>query len=92
MGENEQQVRGHPFNVGPRYRVQDFIGEGAYGIVVRAEDAEANENDNLGYHLSLKFLKLILCCSGNQKNFAFRSSDLLPADVARNQDSASFQS
>ena len=48
MGESEQQVRGHPFNVGPRYRVQDFIGEGAYGIVVRAEDAEANENDNLG--------------------------------------------
>ena len=59
MGESEQQVRGHPFNVGPRYRVQDFIGEGAYGIVVRAEDAEANENDNLGsfkvFEFSLKF-------------------------------------
>ena len=43
-----KKVRGHPFNVGPRYKVADFIGEGAYGVVVRAQDIEANENDNLG--------------------------------------------
>ena len=62
--QGEQMVRGHPFNVGPRYRytfrlktiinnlkkrVADFIGEGAYGVVVRAQDTEgAADSDNLG--------------------------------------------
>jgi len=46
--DESQIVRGHPFNVGPRYRVADFIGEGAYGVVVRAQDTEgAADADNL---------------------------------------------
>merc|ERR1712123_305126 len=46
--DESQIVRGHPFNVGPRYRVADSIGEGAYGVVVRAQDTEgAADADNL---------------------------------------------
>ena len=55
--ETDKKVRGHPFKVGPRYKVADFIGEGAYGVVVRAQDIEANENDNLGKRLFLEILE-----------------------------------
>jgi len=46
MGDDVQRVRGHEFAVGPRYKVLEFIGEGAYGIVVRALDAQADPSDN----------------------------------------------
>lgn len=32
-------VRGHVFEVGPRYTNLNYIGEGAYGLVVSAYDA-----------------------------------------------------
>jgi len=40
--DDPQRVRGHEFTVGPRYEVLEFIGEGAYGIVVRATDTRAD--------------------------------------------------
>ena len=48
MTEEPQRVRGHEFAVGPRYNVLEFIGEGAYGIVVKATDNQGDPNDNLG--------------------------------------------
>ena len=48
MGDDVQRVRGHEFAVGPRYRVLEFIGEGAYGIVVRAVDTQGDPSDNQG--------------------------------------------
>ena len=33
-GPNTELVRGHIFEVGPRYSSLQYIGEGAYGIVV----------------------------------------------------------
>jgi len=37
-----QTIRGHPFVVGPRYHCIEFIGEGAYGIVIKASDNQAD--------------------------------------------------
>lgn len=38
-------IKGQPFKVGPRYNSLEYIGEGAYGIVVKATDTE-NPEDN----------------------------------------------
>lgn len=46
--EETQKVRGHDFTVGPRYKVLEFIGEGAYGIVVKATDTQGDPSDNGG--------------------------------------------
>ena len=37
------EIRGHEFDVGENYADLEFVGEGAYGIVVRAND-RANAN------------------------------------------------
>ena len=37
------EIRGHEFDVGENYADLEFVGEGAYGIVVRAND-RANGN------------------------------------------------
>lgn len=45
-----QTIRGHPFVVGPRYHCIEFIGEGAYGIVIKASDNQADpaNGENFG--------------------------------------------
>ena len=55
MAARIPEIRGQPFDVGPRYEVLDFIGEGAYGIVARATDNNADPNDNLGILLKSFF-------------------------------------
>ena len=60
MTEEPQRVRGHEFAVGPRYNVLEFIGEGAYGIVVKATDKQGDPNDNLGkYFPNPRFFKFL---------------------------------
>ncbi|VVC33576.1 Protein kinase, ATP binding site,Mitogen-activated protein (MAP) kinase, ERK1/2,Protein kinase [Cinara cedri] len=39
---NSEMVRGHIFDVGPRYTNLSYIGEGAYGMVVSAYDSQTN--------------------------------------------------
>jgi len=34
----QETVRGHTFQVGPRYHGLEYLGEGAYGVVVSAMD------------------------------------------------------
>nr|APS85776.1 extracellular regulated MAP kinase 1 [Paracyclopina nana] len=41
--KNEEVVRGIPFKVGPRYHSLEFLGEGAYGVVVSAMDSVTKE-------------------------------------------------
>lgn len=39
-GQREVVIRGHVFEVGPRYTNLEYIGEGAYGLVVSAYDSK----------------------------------------------------
>ncbi|XP_041348896.1 mitogen-activated protein kinase 1-like isoform X2 [Gigantopelta aegis] len=41
-GKNGEIVRGQVFEVGPRYTQLSYIGEGAYGMVVSAQDSETH--------------------------------------------------
>jgi len=41
--KESQEVRGHRFEVGRRYTQLNFVGEGAYGVVVSALDTQTSE-------------------------------------------------
>ena len=56
-----QTIRGHPFVVGPRYHCIEFIGEGAYGIVIKASDNQADpaNGENFGKFINKKTIIFI---------------------------------
>lgn len=43
MASNPEMIRGQVFDVGPRYTSLNYIGEGAYGMVVSALDGKENQ-------------------------------------------------
>jgi serine/threonine protein kinase len=43
---NTYMVLGSKFEVDKRYEIIDPVGSGAYGVVVAAKDAEAEDQDN----------------------------------------------
>lgn len=43
MATNPEMIRGQVFDVGPRYTNLNYIGEGAYGMVVSAVDGNENQ-------------------------------------------------
>lgn len=41
--DGSEEVKGQIFHVNPRYKDLSYLGEGAYGLVVSANDNVANE-------------------------------------------------
>jgi len=70
MSGDVVMIKGQPFKVGPRYNSLEYIGEGAYGIVVKATDTE-NPEDNTG-KIPLYIIiynRLIIYISRDKENF-----------------------
>ena len=67
-----QTIRGHPFVVGPRYHCIEFIGEGAYGIVIKASDNQADpaNGENFGKFILRKTIIFIRIFSCDKKDFS----------------------
>lgn len=61
MNEPPQVVRGHDFQVGPRYAVIEFVGEGAYGIVVKATDTHKQDPEGNGANIGTLLINTVWC-------------------------------
>lgn len=60
------EIRGHEFDVGENYADLEFVGEGAYGIVVRANDrANGNRVGTFSDRPSSSFRNFLSCYQEN---------------------------